>query len=138
MIFVHEWSLAEAVISTILNVAKEKGAKKIAKAEIKIGTLQQIEVDVLTFAFRELVKHTPLEKTEIKLKSEEAHFKCRACGFEWNFNDAIGKLGREESEAIHFVPDLVHAFIRCPRCGSPDFEVVGGRGIWVEYIKISK
>lgn len=138
MIFVHEWALAEAVISTILNVAKEKGAKKIIKAEIKIGALQQIEVDVLTFAFRELVKNTPLEKTEIKLKPEEVYFKCRVCGVRWNFSNATNALGREKSEAIHFVPDLVHAFIRCPRCGSPDFEVVGGRGIWVEYIKISK
>ena len=138
MIFVHEWALAEAVISTILNVAKEKSAKKITKAEIKIGTLQQIEVDVLTFAFRELVKNTPLEKTEIKLKPEEVYFKCRVCGVRWNFSNATNALGREKSEAIHFVPDLVHAFIRCPRCGSPDFEVVGGRGIWVEYIKISK
>lgn len=134
----HEWALAEAVISTILTVAKEEGAKEITEAEIKIGSLQQIEVDVLTFAFQELVKHTPLEKTEIKLKSEEAHFKCRACGFEWNFNDAMSALGGDEFEAIHFVPDLVHAFIRCPRCGSPDFEVMGGRGIWVEYIKISR
>lgn len=134
----HEWALAEAVISTILNVAKEKGAKEITEAEIKIGSLQQIEADVLTTIFQELVKNTPLEKTEIKLKLEKAHFKCRACGLEWNFSDAMSALGKEESESIHFVPDLVHAFIRCPRCGSPDFRVMEGRGIWVEYIKISK
>lgn len=134
----HEWALAEAVISAILTVAKEKGAKEITEAEIKIGDLQQIEADVLSFAFQELVKDTPLEKTKIKLKPENAYFKCRVCGLRWNFSDAMGGLEGERSEAIHFIPDLVHAFIHCPRCGSPDFEVMGGRGVWIEYIKISK
>lgn len=138
MILVHEWALAEAMISTILNVAKEKGAKEIVEAKIKIGSLQQIKVDVLTFAFRELVKGTLLEKTKIKLKPEEACFKCRVCGRGWEFSDAMSSLEGDKSEAIHFVPDLVHAFIRCPHCGSPDFEVAGGRGVWVEHIKISK
>ena len=119
-------------------MAKEKGAKEVTEAQIKIGDLQQIDVDVFTTAFRELVKNTPLEKTEVKLEPERAYPKCRVCGLEWDFRDATRALEKEKFEAIHFVPDLVHAFIRCPRCGSPDFEVVGGRGIWVEYIKISK
>jgi hydrogenase nickel incorporation protein HypA/HybF len=134
----HEWALAEAVISTILTLAKEKGAKEIAETKIKIGNLQQIEADILTTAFRELVKNTQLEKTEIKLEVEEAYLKCKVCGIEWNFKDAMSTLKGEESEAIHFVPELAHAFIRCPRCGSPDFEVTRGRGIWIEYIKVSK
>lgn len=134
----HEWALAEAVISTIRNVAKENNAKKVVEAKIKIGTLQQIEPDVFTFAFQELVKNTLLKKTEIKLESEEANFKCRVCGFEWGFDNVTNRLGTNESEAIHFVPDLAHTFIRCPRCNSPDFEVTRGRGVWVEYVKISK
>ena len=138
MVLMHEWALAEAMISTILNTAKEKGAKEIIEAKIKVGRLQQIEADVLNFAFRELVKKTPLEKTEIKLESEDARFKCGACGFEWNFSDVMNALDEDEHEAIHFVPDLAHAFVRCPRCDSPDFETLGGRGVWVEYVKISK
>lgn len=138
MVLMHEWALAEAMISTILNAAKEKGAKEIIEAKIKVGRLQQIEADVLTFAFRELVKKTPLEKTEIKLESEEARFKCRVCGFEWDFSDVMNMLDESEHEAIHFVPDLAHAFVRCPRCDSPDFETLRGRGVWVEYVKISK
>lgn len=134
----HEWALAEAVISTVLAVAKEKGAREIAEVQLKVGDLQQIEVGIFEHALRELVKNTRLEKTEIKLEPEKATFKCRVCGFEWNFRDALSAFGKEKAEAIHFVPDLAHAFIRCSRCGSPDFEVVGGRGVWIEYIKISK
>jgi len=134
----HEWALAEAVIFTILNVAREKGAKKITEAEIKIGDLQQIDVDILTMAIRELAKNTQLEKAKIKLEREKTHFRCRTCGFGWDFRDTMGVLAENDSEAIHFVPELAHAFVRCSRCGSPDFEVIGGRGVWVEYIKISK
>jgi hydrogenase nickel incorporation protein HypA/HybF len=134
----HEWALAEAVISTILNVAKKNNAKKIVEAKIKIGNLQQIDPDILTFAFQELVKNTPLKKTEVKLEPEGANFKCRVCGFEWGFENVMNGLEVNESEAIHFVPDLVHTFIRCPRCNSPDFEVKRGRGVWVEYVTISK
>jgi hydrogenase nickel incorporation protein HypA/HybF len=134
----HEWALAEAVIATLLNTGKENGAKEIVEAKIKIGSLQQIEPDILTFAFRELVKNTPLKKTEIKIESEDAHFKCKVCGFGWNFSPVMKELGKDKSEAIHFVPELAHTFIRCPRCNSPDFEVTRGRGIWIEYIKISR
>ncbi len=134
----HEWALAEAVISTILNAAEEEGAKEIIEAKIRIGRLQQIEADVLAFAFRELVKNTPLEKTEIKLEPEEALFRCRVCGFEWDFSKVTKELNEDEHEAIHFIPDLAHAFIRCPHCNSPDFETLRGRGVWIEYIKVSK
>jgi hydrogenase nickel incorporation protein HypA/HybF len=134
----HEWALAEAVVYTILSAAREKGAKKITEAEIKIGDVQQIEVDILATAIRELSKNTKMEKAKIKLEREETHFRCRACSFGWNFRDSISTLAENGSEAIHFLPELAHTFIRCPRCGSPDFEVVGRRGVWVEYIKISK
>lgn len=126
------------MVATILTVAKEKDASKITEAKIKLGKLQQIEFDILSFALKELTKGTLLEKADIKLEEEETKFKCRACGFEWNFSDSVKPDDNEKSEAMHFVPDLAHAFIRCPKCGSPDFEIIGGRGAWVEYINISK
>ena len=44
------------------------------------------------------------------------------------------KGGANEREAIHFVPESAHAFLRCPACKSPDFEISKGRGVWVERI----
>ncbi|MEM2890848.1 MAG: hydrogenase nickel incorporation protein HypA [Candidatus Hadarchaeum sp.] len=131
----HEWALAEAVVSTMLAVAKEKGAKMVSEAKIKLGRLQNIDTEIFNHALRELTKGTLLEKTEIKLEMDESRFRCRACGLEWNLDPS--EVGSDESEAIHFVPDLAHAFIRCPRCRSPDFEVTGGRGVWVDYIRVS-
>ena len=41
----------------------------------------------------------------------------------------------DAAEAIHFVPELAHAFMRCPDCGSPDFEVAAGRGVAISGIE---
>ena len=51
------------------------------------------------------------------------------------FIDLLAELNEEAREAVHFVPEIAHTFMKCPRCGSPDFEIVTGRGIWIESIK---
>ncbi|MGC8816508.1 MAG: hydrogenase nickel incorporation protein HypA [Candidatus Hadarchaeum sp.] len=120
----------------MLAVVKEKGAKSVSEAKVKLGRLQNVDTEIFAHALKELTKGTLLEKAKIKLEPEETRLRCRACGHEWN--PSSGEVNEEEAEAIHFVPDLAHAFIRCPRCRSPDFEIIGGRGVWVEYLKISK
>ncbi|MEM4169637.1 MAG: hydrogenase maturation nickel metallochaperone HypA, partial [Thermoproteota archaeon] len=55
------------------------------------------------------------------------------CGFKWFFQKE--ELDENMLEAIHFLPEVSHAYVKCPNCGSPDFEVTGGRGVWIESIK---
>ncbi|MDR0318462.1 MAG: hydrogenase maturation nickel metallochaperone HypA, partial [Nitrososphaerota archaeon] len=55
---------------------------------------------------------------------------CRNC---WQFKKE--KLDAVTVEAIHFVPEAAHTFIKCPKCGSPDFEITSGRGIWLDSIQ---
>jgi len=50
----HEWALAEAVVSTTLKTAEEKGLKEIIELKIKIGELQQIDQEILEFALSQL------------------------------------------------------------------------------------
>jgi hydrogenase nickel incorporation protein HypA/HybF len=76
-----------------------------------------------------------LKQTEIELENEKAVLKCRVCGHQWAFSDVMKELSEEDSESIHFVPDIAHVYIRCPKCNSPDFEIVEGRGVWIEYIE---
>jgi len=45
------------------------------------------------------------------------------------------ELNEDASEAIHFIPEIAHTYIKCPKCRSPDFEVLQGRGVWLESIK---
>jgi len=128
----HEWALAEAVISAACAAADREGLREVSEVKIRVGELQQIEKDVLEFAFSELAKDK-LKDARFDIVDAKARFRCRACGHTWLFN----KKGLDESvvEAIHFVPEVAHVYLKCARCGSPDFELLEGRGVWLLSVK---
>jgi hydrogenase nickel incorporation protein HypA/HybF len=128
----HEWALAEAVISTTSEIVEKEGIKEIREVRIKVGELQQIELDILKFALSQL-KTSKFKNTKFDIETVKAELKCRVCGHKWIFNRE--KLDENTAEAIHFVPEIAHTYIKCPKCGSPDFEILQGRGIWLESIK---
>ncbi|MBL7075724.1 hydrogenase nickel incorporation protein HypA [candidate division KSB1 bacterium] len=132
----HEWALAEAVISTALEVSKKEKLKKITKIKLMMGELQQIDREIFEFALKEIIQpQSPkLRGTEIEFETEKAVLKCRICGNQWAFDDTIKRLSEEESEFIHFIPEIAHVYVRCPECKSSDFEVVKGRGVWIDSI----
>lgn len=132
----HEWSLAEGVISTAVSVAKDNDAENILAINIKIGELQQVEMDIFELALEETAKDTLAEDSEIRIEKENAIFKCRVCGEEWNFGESEKNLAEEEAESIHFLPDFAHTYIRCPDCNSPDFKIIKGRGVWIESVEL--
>lgn len=134
----HEWALAEGVISTALRVAEENEAEEITKIEIKIGSLQQIERGVFEFALEEISKDTIAEESKKKIDTEDAVLICRKCGEKWDFEENKKNLTEEESESIHFVPDLAHTYIRCPNCNSPDFKIEKGRGVWIDSVDLKR
>ncbi len=128
----HEWALAEAVISTVSQIAEKEELKEVAEVEIKVGELQQIELDVLEFALSQL-KTLKLKNAKFNIQTVKAELKCRVCGHKWLFEKE--KMNEETAEAIHFIPEIAHIYVKCPKCGSPDFEILQGRGVWLESIK---
>ena len=70
---------------------------------------------------------------KIETETEEAIFRCRVWGKAWDFGET--ELSEDEYEAVHFAPEVAHAYIRCPSCKSPDFEVIQGRGVLIQTIK---
>jgi len=135
---VHEWALAEAVLYSLLDVTKKYSDHKIKEVVIEVGELQGIDLEVLKFALKELAKSLGLEDVLFRVEVTEAEFRCRSCGFTWKLSDVRKKLDEATREAIHFVPDIVHTFIQCPRCGSPDYEIVRGRGVCLKSILLEK
>ena len=133
----HEFALAEGVIATALDVAEKEGLKRISRIGVAIGELQQIERELFSQAITEIMPegHPQLIDVDIDLRIEPARFCCRSCGREFGFAEVGGELAEEESEAIHFVPELAHTYLRCPACESPDFEVTKGRGVWIETVE---
>ena len=128
----HEWALAEAVITAARQIAEKEKLREIKEVTIKIGELQQVEEDILRFALSQL-KPASFKNAKFHISKAKTTLKCRVCGNTWLFSKS--KLDEDTAEAIHFVPEVAHAYIKCPKCGSPDFEISEGRGIWLESIK---
>jgi hydrogenase nickel incorporation protein HypA/HybF len=128
----HEWALAEAVIAAASEIAEREGLKQVTKVTVRVGELQHVERNIFKFALSQL--RTPRFKGAMfEVETEKAGFRCRACGHEWVFE---GKsLDQATLEAIHFVPEIAHAYVKCPKCASPDFEVQRGRGVWLQTVR---
>lgn len=131
----HEWALAEAVITAATQIAEKEGLKEVTEIKIRVGELQQIELDILEFALSQ-IKPAQFRNAKFKITIDEAKLRCRVCGNQWTFSKE--KLDDTSAEAIHFVPEIAHTYIKCPKCGSPDFEILQGRGVWLESIKGAK
>jgi len=136
----HEWALAESILVAAVEAADKEKLKKITEINIAIGELQQIEKDIFKFALDEIVKEQgeKLKDVKINIKDEKSTLKCRNCEHNWNFSDMKKKLNEDESESIHFVPEVAFVHTRCPKCGSPDFEITSGRGVSITSLKGEK
>ncbi len=128
----HEWALAEAILASAKEIAEKEKLKKVTVVTIKVGELQQVEPDILRFAISQ-IKTEIFKNAKFHILKAKSTLKCRVCGTAWQFN--LKKLDENTAEAIHFVPEVAHAYVKCPNCGSPDFEIVSGRGVWLEHIK---
>ena len=128
----HEWALAEAILKSAEQVAEKENLKEVTEVTIKVGELQQVEAPILRFALKQL-KPGSFKKAKFRILKTKSTLKCRVCGTTWEFN--FRKLGKAAAEAIHFIPEVAHTYIKCPKCGSPDFEILSGRGVWLEDMK---
>ena len=135
---VHEWALAEAIVNTVIELASKEEAKGIKSVCIVLGELQTIDEETLKYAINQLRKNTIMNDTEILFEKEKAEFKCLNCGHIWTFDEVKEVINEDIKEAIHFIPEAAHAFIKCPKCGSSDYEIVKGRGVWIKSINILK
>ncbi len=134
----HEWALADGIMKTVLEFAEQHRAKRIKKVTIVLGELQDVEQEIVEFALKEMKNGTMAEEAEFRFEEEEAIFKCRNCGYVWKLKDVSSNMNEEIREDIHFVPEVVHAFLACPSCGSRDFEVVKGRGVYIREIVVEE
>ena len=130
---VHEWALAEAIVEYIDNLALQKSTREIEYVTIRLGLLQSIDVEILDYALREILEMKGLKIHSIKYEEVDVNLQCRRCGFKWSID--LNSLDEAVRESIHFIPEAIYSFFKCPNCGSRDFEIVSGRGVEIGEIK---
>jgi hydrogenase nickel incorporation protein HypA/HybF len=131
----HEWALAEAILASAKKIAEQEQLKTVTEVTIKVGELQQVEPPILRFALSQM-KQGIFKNAKFSIRKAKSTLKCRVCGTTWQYNPK--KIDKATVEAIHFVPEVAHTYIKCPNCGSPDFEIASGRGVWLEDLKGAK
>jgi len=127
----HEWALAESILVAGLEAAKKEHLKTLTNIVIGIGELQQIEVDIFEFALKEIIQtyKDQLAKLTYTIKIIPSTLQCKTCAHTWTFAESKKSLSDDEGESIHFIPEVAFVHMRCPKCGSPDFEITEGRGV---------
>lgn len=111
----HEMSLVESIMESILEMKEENNWDKIRKIVLRIGDMRQVIPEIMVFAFNTASKSTPLEGAELVIENVKLRFRCRSCRKEWG----------EENMAF-----------LCPFCGSMDVELLHGMELEIESLEV--
>jgi hydrogenase nickel incorporation protein HypA/HybF len=128
----HEWALAEAVLDSI---SEHAGEGIVTRVRVRFGELQRVDPEIFRTGLDALSSRYPFDPGVVEVEVERAGFRCVGCGNEWTLDDVSG-LDDVKEEAIHFLPEAAHVYLRCPECGSADFEIVAGRGVSIAEIEL--
>ncbi len=144
----HEWSIAEAVCRAAVELAKARGAKRIVELRVRVGELAQLDLRILREALGVLAEDSILQGARIEVEVERAEMRCNKCGYRCGMAELLSTLISSTPEIVdedgardlplHYYPGLIYALGRCPRCGSRDFEVRGGRSVEIERVVVER
>jgi hydrogenase nickel incorporation protein HypA/HybF len=129
----HEWALVDSVIRAAVSAAEKERLLTVDEVVLVVGELQSIVPDVMITIFDGLKKESSAKigAARLVVETEAALFKCRACQMVFG----LSNLDDTEKEAVHFLPEAVHVYTKCPGCKSPDFELQQGRGVYIKEIR---
>jgi len=128
----HEWALAEAVVAAAAAVARTNDIVRVREVVIGLGELQAVDPDAFEFGLGNFQASEPLlSDSRFVLQVDPARLACRPCGHEWTLRESLAVLPEDAREAVHLLPELAHMYLGCPACSSPDFAIMGGRGVTI-------
>ena len=113
----HEMSLVESVIESLLELKGQHGWKRIEKVTLHVGAMRQVIPDVMMFAYEVATEGTPLEGSRMEIKQIPMAFQCKGCLKEW---------GEDQMDFI------------CPFCGSYEVNVLSGMELDIESVEVEE
>jgi hydrogenase nickel incorporation protein HypA/HybF len=128
----HELAIVEALLTSILNLASERKVKFFKKIIVSVGELQRLDRELLRNMLIDFLNREGVSFEEVIVDEEPAFFQCNRCGFKWSLGSV--ELSDYAREAVHFLPEAVYSFVRCPSCGSRDYDVKSGRVVKVNVV----
>jgi len=112
----HELSLCQALIDQVEKEVAHSGyGGRVVGVELLVGWLSGVHCDSLRFAFEQLAPGTIVAEAQLNISNAKATCHCRGCGV------------RLESDGL---------LAECPRCGSAEVVIEGGRELLLQSIEI--
>jgi len=113
----HELSIAETILEQAEREVRRSGEEgRVRRLELSIGSLSGVNCDSLRFAFDLLSPETMFAGAELRIEQPPAVCRCTACDAETDVNELVAQ---------------------CPRCGSNDILIEGGRAMLLESIELA-
>ena len=104
----HEMSIAEGVLSAVLDAAGACGARRVERVELAVGQMRLIVPDALVMAWQVIGEGTIAAGAELAVVETPMQARCRQCGRE-------------------FAPRIDNYL--CPGCGQADVDILAGDDI---------
>jgi hydrogenase nickel incorporation protein HypA/HybF len=101
----HEFSVVQALLGQVEDIAKEHNANSISKIYIIVGEVSGVEPHLLKTAFDTFKENTIASEAELIIEFQKPHIYCMECQKEFS---------------------LERYSMRCPECGSFKVKLVKG------------
>ena len=120
----HELSMAQAIVDTVLDAAEKNNATEVVEVTIEVGMLTMLNPEQLKFLLDVIVEDTLLVDAEIIIEDVPVEIDCRSC-------DYTGLANTDGSD--HYL-----SIVKCPQCDERNVEILTGKECNVKTIKIEK
>ena len=114
MTVMHELSVISSLFKIIEEVAEENHLTKITTVTLKLGKLQQIVPEMLTFAFETVSQGTKAEGARLNVEYAPITMRCNACQTQFIVEE--------------------HLYL-CPACKQTDLTMLQGAEILLESLE---
>ncbi len=113
----HETAIVAALIDQVEEQVRQSGLQgPVLRVEISIGRLSGVCPHSVRFAFEFLAAGTVVEGATLAIDEPRACCRCLACGAETVIDEIA---------------------VQCPRCGSDEVRIEGGRALMLQTIELA-
>lgn len=116
--------MTSQIVKTVLEEAAKRKAKKVPEVHLIIGKLAMLEIKQIRFAYKALVKNTPMKGSKLIIEHKKGRVKCDHCGYE-------GPIKFRNDPIYH----LSFPTLACSKCGS-SVRIIEGRECLIKSIKL--
>ena len=123
----HEASIAQAIVNTVLDEASKQRAESVKSIHIEIGDLTFLNPEQIAFWVETGLQDTVAEGASLEFERIKGSLTCNQCGYD-------GDLTVEEDPVTHLsLPSFT-----CPSCSSSDIQIKRGKEALIRSMKIER